>query len=491
MSNQFRIYALDNLTPEVRAVTFAKCSRSPESFDEIAKELTEEKSARFHEKWVVGYGHSSVAEHAVLSIAIENVSILAAKVIEDNRLASYTEKSTRYQVFDRDRYYKPKNIMESAWARIYEEAGNFLFDTYQLLWPKLLEHVKKQYPQEPRQSDKLYAMVNRARTCDIIRYLLPTATLTNLGLTANARSLEYAIVKLLSHPLPEMNDIGQEMKTVSLRSCPTLVKFAFKNNYLIETREALEKEALEVLSQEAANSLDSVKLVSYDKDAENKIAASLLYRFSNKSYDKIYSQVQLMSQSAKEGIIDQALKRAGEHDKPLRELEHVYYTFDILVDYGAFRDIQRHRMCTQTNQDLGLEYGYARPQSIEAAGIKSQYDECMNRAGEVYQKIFKDFPKEAQYILPLAYKKRVLITCNLRELGHFISLRSGPKGHPAYRIIAQECWKKLAEVQPFLARYIRVNMEKNGVSWAASMENKDFVYNVYAARGLASDFDNK
>ncbi len=199
--HSLRIYTLNDLPPEIRAVTFAKCSRSPEPFDEIARDLTAEKSAEFHEKWVVGYGHSSVAEHAVLSIAVENVSILATKVIEDNRLVSFTEKSTRYQVSTATNIISRKSFMDSEFASLYEETGNFLFDTYENIFPKILEFVKNKHPKKPEETEKLYEMTSKSRACDIIRLILPTATQTNLGMTINARNLEYAIVKLLSHPL--------------------------------------------------------------------------------------------------------------------------------------------------------------------------------------------------------------------------------------------------------------------------------------------------
>jgi len=482
MPAKLRIYTLKGLTPEIRAVTFAKCSRSPEPFDEIARELTEEKSAEFHEKWVVGYGHSSVAEHAVLSIAIENVSILATKVIEDNRLASYTEKSTRYQVFNRDKYYRPKKIMDSEFANLYQKTGDFLFDTYEALYPKVLEFVKKKYPPEEKQTKKLYEMVSKARACDIVRLILPTATQTNLGMTVNARSLEYATVKLLSHPLEEMNEIGNQIKKVSLEETPTLIKFADKNNFMQETRQALENEASDFLSQDEIEPIALVKLVSYDKDAEDKLTASLLYKHSKHPYEQILRKVSSLPNEEKLRIIGESLKRRTDHDRPLRELEHVYYTFDILVDYGAFRDIQRHRICTQANQEVTTEHGYVIPQSIKDLNLEKEYIECMMRSHEAFYKIAKKFPKEAQYIVPLAYKKRVLITWNLRELFHFIPLRSSKKGHISYRLVAQQVWHELNRVHPNLAKYIKVDMEMEGVSWAASLENKEFVYNPYAAR---------
>jgi len=466
-----KIYLLENLPPEVKAVTFAKCSRSPKSFRIIANELTEEKSAEFHEKWVVGYGHSSVAEHAVLSIAFENVSILASKVIEDNRLASYTEKSTRYQDFSKQvelpfpektltpyRYYCPQKIIQSEFKDLYLETLDNLFIVYDELKGRLAEYLKERFPRESSISEKLYEAKIRSRVFDNIRYLLPTATLTNLGMTVNARSLEHAIRKMLTHPLDEVKEIGQEVKEVALQSVPTLVKYADYNEYLGETSKALEKLAQDILPPLKTRDTEPVVLVDYNKDAENKLVAVLLYHFSNNSYQQIKQSVDKMSQKDKEKVINEALKRMQEHDWPIRELEHVYYTFDILVDYGAFRDIQRHRICTQTNQDLTPNYGYAVPEDITEAGLEDRFTMAAEKALETYNKIAEKFPKEAQYILPLAFRKRVLFTWNLRELHHFIKLRSGKKGHPSYRRIAQQIWREINRVHPLLARYIRVDL---------------------------------
>ncbi len=472
MSNEYRIYTLEGLTPEVRAVCFAKCSRSPESFDEIAKELTEEKSSEFHEKWVVGYGHSSVAEHAVLSLAMENVSILATKVIEDNRLASYTEKSTRYQVFDKNRYLKPARLMSSSLGALYEQTGDFLFETYQKLSTPMAEFIKKREPKSEKTADKMYESVIKAKVCDNIRYLLPAATLTNLGMTVNARNLDWAITKLMSHPLEEMQAIGAGLKSEAAKITPTLEKFAAPNPYLMETTKELKNlsdyllpchPALDAGSHKSSNR-DSVSIVDFDHDAENKLIAALFYKGSNLPYAQIKEKVDKMPRSIKELIVDEAMKRRSPFDRPLRELEHIYYTFDILMDYGAFRDVQRHRMATQTNQAVTTAHGFSTPQDIIDAGCESAYKIAMERAAETYEKIAAQFPDEAQYIVPLAFRKRTLFTWNLRELHHFISLRSGKKGHISYRRIAQQCFKEIEKIHPLLAKYIRVDMSDETVS---------------------------
>jgi len=443
-----RIYPLENIPPEVKAVTFAKCSRSPLPFDKIAKELTAEKSSQFHERWVLGFGHSSIAEHAVLSLAIENVSILATKAIEDTRLASFTEKSTRYQIFEKDKFYRPKKILESEFKDLYEKTCQGLIDFYLELFEKIKEKFKKEFPH-------LSEIELKAKTCDVVRVILPTSTLTNLGMTINARSLAHLISKLLSSPLEEFQKIGQKLKEAGLKITPTLLKYADPNPYLIETSKKLEKIVKKLIKDKVKFKKD-VELVLYDKDAEERILTALCYRFSKLSYKEIRKKIKKLNKKEREKIFDEAMKNLGLHDAPLRELEHTAYTFDILLDYGAFRDLQRHRICTQTNQELGIDYGYIIPEEIKKYGFENEFKKKMDEVISVFKKISKEFPKEAQYVLPLAFKKRFLITLNLRELYHLIPLRSSAKGHPSYRQIVQKMYQELKKVHPLLIKYLKI-----------------------------------
>jgi thymidylate synthase ThyX len=292
-------------------------------------------------------------------------------------------------------------------------------------------------------------------------------------MTANARTWEHAIVKLLSHPLEEANNIGSAIKKESLKITPTLIQFANENVFIKETSLELKKITNQVLVENPEPS-NPVQIIDYDHNAENKLVAALLYPFSQLPYSQILKKVETMSQVEKENIVDESLKRRASYDAPLRELEHVYYTFDILMDYGAFRDVQRHRMCTQTNQAVTVIHGYETPEEIIEAGLEEKYRIIMEKAARLYQKIYPIFPDEAQYVVPLGFRKRTLFTWNLRELHHFIAMRSGLKGHISYRRIAQACWQKLNEIHPLLAKYIRVNMEQGSSSWASTMFNPAF-----------------
>jgi thymidylate synthase ThyX len=477
------IFALKNLPEEVVAVLFAYYSRSRESLrrnllkliqekdldleerlqwaakdqDELA--LARQKAKEFHEKWVVGYGHASVAEHAVAHLAIEDVSIVASKVIEDTRLASYTEKSTRYVVFDREKFYRVPRLMTSAHARLYEETCAFLLETYTRLTEPVVNAVKRETPREEKQTERGYETACRAKGCDVLRYVLPAATLTNIGVTVNGRLLEHMITKLLSHPLEECREIGGLMKAEAGKIIPTLLKYADRSVYMAETQQAMETLAPQQFAGCVPDEAPDVSLVRYPEDAEDQLVAAILYGYCAHPFRQVEERVQKLSREQKAQVIDEYLTRRGKHDQLLRALEHLSYTFDILVDFGAFRDIQRHRMCTQIPQELGPSHGYSTPPEIEHFGLLPTYKDCMAHAAETHRIIARDFPREAQYVLPLAFRKRVLFTWNLREIHHFVQLRSAKQGHASYRHIAQQVFKEVERVHPLLARYIRVDLE--------------------------------
>jgi thymidylate synthase ThyX len=446
------IYLLDpgQFSQEIIAVTFAKTSRSPESFREIAQGLTEEKSADFHEKWVVGYGHASVAEHAVLHLAFENVSRLAIETIESNRLASYTEKSTRYQVFERDNFYTPANVAASKYAALYRDTLHLLFDTYFASVEPVRAVILQKYPRQDGENEKRYEGRIRSKWIDNCRYLLPTATLANVGMTANARVLEHAITKLVSHPLEEVREIGMEVKRVAEIETPTLVKYANRSDYVASQVRKAEGER-----RKAETSRDAVKLVDYDRDAEVKVVAACLYRSGGVDFEQARAQAQTLSADERRQLIGEALANRGDFDVPLRELEHTTLTFDCVMDQGAYFDVKRHRVMTQTAQPLSVDLGYALPKVIAEAGFAAEFDRAMQAAAHAYREIAAEFPHEATYVVPNAYNRRVLLTMNLRELFHFTHLRGAPNGHFAYRRVALKAYEIAKEVYPAFAPFMR------------------------------------
>lgn len=464
------IYLLSprELPAETIAVTFAKTSRSPQSFREIAAELSEEASARFHEKWVVGYGHASVAEHAVLHLAIENVSRLAVECIESNRLASYTEKSTRYQKWDAGAFFFPPELEGHPLAEDYRRVCRLLFQTYADSLEAVRQVVAPREPRRPEETEEAYDRRIRSQYVDACRFLLPAASLANLGMTANARVLEHAIRKMLSHPLEEVRQIGAEIKQAARAEAPTLVKYADAVPYLVETRQALSALAAR---RPAGRSEDWCVLVDYDAAGETKVLAAALYRFGNMPYRQALQQVQEAGEAERRAWAETLLGSLGEHDAPLRELEHVYYTFDLILDQGAYAEFKRHRMMTQTPQALTTRLGYALPRRIVEAGYEKPYRAAMEAAAEMYEKLAGWNAEVAAYVVPNGFYRRVLFTMNLREAFAFCRLRASPNAHFSMRRVAQRVAAEIRRVHPLLGAYLRLPQQE---SWQA-IEAGEFV----------------
>jgi len=269
-----QIYLLSpkHLSPETIAVAFAKTSRAPESFREIAESLSDESSAKFHEKWVVGYGHASVAEHAILHVAIENVSRMAMEAIESNRLASYTEKSTRYQKWGPDDFTIPPELDGHPLRDEFVSTVRLLFSTYSGSLDPARNLIVQRTPHRDGESDEAWDRRVRSQYVDSCRFLLPAAALANVGVTANARVLENAIRKFLSHPLAEIRAIGEKVKEVAKGEVPTLVKYAETVPYLVETAKEFEK----LVNRESGignrGAGDFCQLVDYDHEARKKFS---------------------------------------------------------------------------------------------------------------------------------------------------------------------------------------------------------------------------
>jgi len=458
MVNERRIYLLDpqKYSPETIAVAFAKTSRSPESFQQIASELNEAKSAEFNEKWVVGYGHSSVAEHAVLHIAVENISRLACECLESNRLASYTEKSTRYQTWDAQAFYIPEEINSSPVLPDYVETCKKLLSTYQSIIPPVVQQLAQDNAQLPYEKSSTWERRIRSLAIDNCRFVLPSAALANVGMTANARTLEHALVKMLSHPLAEVRRIGSEIKACSIQSIPTLLKYAEPDEYL---------GAVCVPSQFTdlpAPSLDTewCRLIQFDPDTENRILAAYLYRTQSISYTHALAWVQRAPAAEKVLLAKNLLDMPNLHSAPLRELEHANFTFDVIVDQGAFYEVKRHRMMTLTPQNLTTHLGYALPKAIVSAGQSELFCAAMAQARLIYGRLEADFPYAAAYVVPNAFNRRFLITTNLRSMFHFIQLRSAANAHFSVRRLAQQFACEIRKVLPSFSSYIPLNLSE-------------------------------
>jgi thymidylate synthase ThyX len=462
------IYLLSprSLSPETIAVAFAKTSRSPESFRAIAAELSDEKSAQFHEKWVVGYGHASVAEHAILHIAFENVSRLAIESIEGNRLASYTEKSTRYQKWGQDDFTIPPELEGHPLCGEYVDTIRFLFKTYADSLDPVRSLILDRFPRRENEKDEAWDRRIRSKYVDVCRFILPAASLANVGMTANARVLENMIRKMLSHELEEVRQIGAKVKEVALGETPTLVKYADAVPYLVETCREIGKLENSNWKVESGNG-EWCSLIDYDADGEKKVLAAVLYRFGEMSYADALAYVESLHEDVKATLANSLLGRLGKFDLPLRELEYCTYTFDLVMDQGAYAEFKRHRMMTQTPQKLTTRLGYATPRLITEAGFESQYEAAMDSASKMYEKLYQFNPNVAQYVVPNGFNRRVLAQFNLREAYAFCQLRSAANAHFSIRRIAQKIYEEMSRVHPLLTKYMKLHDE----TWQSVQEN--------------------
>jgi len=464
-----RVYLLSPraLSPETIAVTFAKTSRSAQTFQEIAAELTDEKSAQFHEKWVVGYGHASVAEHAVLHVAFENVSRLAIETIESNRLASYTEKSTRYQRWEPDGYYVPAEVLGTEFESVYRSACQALFDAYRESLEPVRSVVQERIPRREGESDAGWDGRIRARYVDVCRFLLPAAALANVGMTANARTLEHAIRKMLSHPLDEVRRLGEETRRTAEAEVPTLLKYADPAPYARMAEERLAHEA-EGLSSDSS---EGVTLEAWDAQGEAKVLAAALFGHAQGSWAEILSEVEAQTDDERQRLAEAVLSGRGPHDVPLRALEHTSYVLEIVIDQGGYFELKRHRMMTQTPQRLSTGLGYAVPRLFAEAGWEPAYRAALDAAREAHQRLAEWNPEVAAYLVPNAYRRRVLLTANLREIFHLCELRAAPNAHFSIRRVALQIAEAIRGVHPVLGAFLQL---PEGADWRA-LEAEHFI----------------
>ncbi len=428
MTNHRQIYVLNprELDPETIAVTFAKTSRSPQSFRDIAKDLTTAKSSEFHEKWVVGYGHASVAEHAVLHLALENVSRLAVETVQSCRLASYTEKSTRYQKWDKTDYHIPEELTAPTLLHTYTHTIEQLFNAYHHcleVTEKWLTSHADTLPDEDEAARKRHL---RTEAIDSCRFLLPAASLANVGLTMNARALEGLISKMLSHPFAEVRSIGREIKAVAQHEVPTLVKYAAPSQYL-------ETLPLAMPGCGFSNSPRDCQLLFHSPEAIQQLLSAALFRYQPVSFEDAQNTIKNLNADERTSLLTQILSSFTEFELPIRETEYVQCIFELIMDQGAYYEFKRHRMMTLTPQELNTRLGYCVPALITNAGCEESYCQAMNMAEECWQTLHETAPQAAAYCVPNGYKRRMLAAINLRSLYHLIRLRTRKNAHYSIR----------------------------------------------------------
>lgn len=429
-----------------------------------------QKAQNFYDRILDGYGDDSIGELGGAHLAIENISMIAAKIIEDARIGgSPLEKSTRYIYFDQKikgeyQFYREPNLMTSAYRDLYINTCNNLFDVYAKLAPILTEMIEKKFPREKEVSSAAYAAALRAKVLDCLRGLLPASTLTNMGVFGNGRFFESLIQKLNSTNLSEMQETGRKMHHELAKVIPSFVRRAeASHKYQIAFsafKEQMESE-LSSLSSDYTKQIErfkspGVRLVDYDSDAPIKVASSLLFAHCDKGLAEIKDYCAKLPKETMMSIIDAASNaRENRRMKSPRALEHATFTFEIIADFGVYRDLQRHRMLTQERQFLSCDYGFYIPDEVLGTELEDPYKDAMEKAKLVYDLISKELPEEAQYVVPMAYNIRWYFHVNLRALQWLCELRSAPAGHITYRYIAQEMAKQVIDVFPEFERVFK------------------------------------
>jgi thymidylate synthase ThyX len=498
------VFAVYGVEPEIQAYAMARYSRSSLSMKEALKEITLQKAEKFLNTFYFQYGHRSIADLAHIALAIERLSILAAIVVADEQRWDGQERSTRYQDFRKSGYYTPsfgsagRGSDVSSAGTLYRETIEYLFTTYERVSQRTFEYLASITPRPSEMKPEAYERTLRARAFDISRYLLPLATNTSLGEIVNARTLESQVSHLLSQPHKEVRDLGALLKQAAIspgynaseeslralvaeiravspeiadraqrellrevRVAPTLVKYADPNLYEIETRRELQQAAAELMRGAAIEPAPLVDLLDADP-LEIELATTLLYGHCHYSYRQLRRAVEATGEARRREIVDLGLRHRGPHDELPRPFSAgQQFRFDILMDIGGFRDMHRHRRCVQIMQDFSTAHGFETPPEVEAAGVRSDYESAMTRAENAVEKLSASGGEEArqnaQYAIPLAFRKRTLFKMDFAEAVYISELRTTPAGHASYRNVAYAMYEAVAMKYPALAKYFRVH----------------------------------
>lgn len=471
------VFGLVNLPEVVKGALFARYSRSSKSIRRLfLDEFTDpetgvaaiaearndpivdmSRAEQLYQRIFVEYGDDSVAQLGGTHLACEQASNILTKVLEWGRLAAYLEQSTRYIFYDttvdgRYRYTVPAEIEPSSLGIEYVSHVNWMFDTYSKLVRDMKTVYEGRFPRDPSDPPMVYNSTIRAKACDAARGLLPAATLSNVGIYATGQAYEMALVRMAAHPLAEVRDYGDMMLGELRKVIPSFLTRVDKpdrgrrwSEYLAEVAERLDAHGA-MLGTEAETGA-SVRLTDFDPDAETKLTAAALYAHSEMSDSSLRTLAEKMTATERAQVIADLIgNRENRRHKPGRPMETTAYRFDVVCDFGAFRDLQRHRLMTIEWQRLSTRLGFDTPTDIVAAGHGDIWNEAMERSAHMYERIRETHGADvAQYVVPFAANIRFTMEMNARQAYHLIELRSQPAGHTAYRRVAHEMHRLIGE----------------------------------------------
>lgn len=493
------VFAITTPRQVDRGALMSRYSRTDKSMrrvflDEFARNPG--RGEEFYRKVLLEYGDDSVAELGEAQIALEGISNVAAKKIEDRRIGlSYLEKSSRYVPFDQQvapgvyRYCREERIMASRHADLYLHSCDLSFATYSRAIPKMVAYLKEREPiagfsfwdsasgretlygnlheeKDIRAAERIYNATVRAKALDLLRGLLPASTLTNVGITGNGRAFEYLLSIMHGSRLAEVRSLAGKMFDELQQVIPSFVRRANDRHgqalqaYFAKTEEAVRALAQKHLAGVAADSDPAaVRLLEYEDNllAEVRVASAILYsQAAGQSLADISSRVRAMPAADRHEIINAYTQfRENRRQRPGRAFEVVDYTFELFTNFGMFRDLHRHRVLTMERQLLSTRHGYDMPAEIDDAGLAKEFQECMASSKDAHMQISAEMPEEAQYVVNFAYRYPYFLKMNLREACHMIELRTVPQGHPDYRAVCQQMYSQIKAAHPVLAQGLK------------------------------------
>jgi thymidylate synthase ThyX len=477
------VFALVNLPEVVKGALFARYSRSAKSLrrlflDEFVGDLDISgdhgidatvglaRAEELYDRVFFEYGDDSVAQLGGVHLACEQASNVLTKVLEWGRLMSYMEKSTRYVAYDsrlpngRYRYYRDTDILDSPLGARYVGDMDRLFDAYGELLPIMQSYFGAQHPKSVDDSDFVWRQSIRAKAFDALRGMLPAAATSNLGIYASGQAYEALLIRMRAHPMPEARAYADLILEELRKVIPSWVKRVdvadrgiAHSEYLETNADAMESLAYDLFGggdqdpEPVAGGDPEVNLLDWDPDGEVKVVAAMLYPYTHLPESQIQDKVASLSLEERLRIVAKySGERGNRRHRPGRALERSDYRFDVVSDYGAFRDLQRHRLLTVEWQDLTPAHGYTMPDSVCEAGAEGIYAAAMARSASLYGAVAERFqPGQAAYAVALAYRIRYVMQFNAREAMHLLELRTSPQGHPEYRKVCQQMHRQIAE----------------------------------------------
>jgi thymidylate synthase ThyX len=435
-----------------------------------------DKSGQFLKTYAIDHGHNSLREGSVVHLAIERVSQLVTRFIQRERRCSFEESSTRYISFSAETHWRDPDVMAAGFecAEAYEAVLRETFSLYTEITDSVLRHLQQVRPLQPTEKESAWLRTLKAEAFDAARYLLTPAIFTKWGMVADARTTADVIAELLSHPLAEFRTVGECMRTQAQTVLPTLLAHAKPNAYLQHQHVLLQQLAARLCLTETkpvqGAATGHTTLLQHDPDLDSRLLASLLYEHTQKPFAEALSAVKALTDGQRHTLLDETMHARSKHDAWPTGLEGAApFEFEVLLDFGAYRDIGRHRKGFQQQQVLTTAHGFAVPPLVNDAGLNARYCEVLERTAERQRLIAERFPLAAGYVTPFAFLQRVRIVFDPRQLAYFIELRSGPEGHFSYRKVALDMHAAMQRVSPLFAQFVRA---QHGEAFLGRMDSE-------------------